>query len=69
MTKEEFAHLFNLSIRGAIASMYLRRRVSPPQKVGEMLDGATEFTERDMAEISHALGFELHFIFEEQRHD
>lgn len=57
--KDSIGHLFELSVRGAIASMFVQRRVEPNQHEWDLINGRETLTVRDIGEISLKLSFDI----------
>ncbi len=59
-TKEQFTELFALQLRGAVATAFAYSNAPISETHWKMLRGETEFTMRDIGEIGHITGFDMH---------
>ena len=56
---DTFGGLFEVQTRGAIATAFIYGAVEPSPKHWEMMDGTTEPTMRDIADIGYITGFNM----------
>lgn len=61
MPMHEYANLFDLAIRGALAQAFMKRKYPLTKNYWDLLDGKTDITMRDVGEILYELDFEMEF--------
>ena len=61
MTKDEFAELFSLRVRGVLAAAFSHSDTTPTDEQWKMLRGECEITERDIGEIGWLTDCEMQF--------
>lgn len=71
LNKDDYTELFELRIRGILASGFAVSNVLPNAKHWKMLRGETDITMRDIGEINHItnVSLELHLMQRPPRED
>ena len=59
MNKDAFTELFEIQVRGTIATAFAYVEVEPEMKHWEMMRGNQSPTLRDIAEIGHMTGYNM----------
>jgi len=59
LDRETFSGLFEVQTRGAIATAFIYGAVEPSQHQWAMMDGTTDPTMRDIADIGYITGFNV----------
>ena len=67
LTKEEFSELFEVQVRGTIASAFVHGGVSPSDEHWKMMRGEIEPTMRAIGEIGHLTGYNMYVQLSEPR--
>lgn len=57
MNAKEYGELFEISVRGRLAEIFISTKRDPGTSLWELLRGIEEISLRDIAEISHELGY------------
>jgi hypothetical protein len=57
-TRDEYAEMYEIRMRGAAAAMFMARRMSPG-KYWPVVKGISELTLRDIGEIGFISGYEV----------
>lgn len=68
LTKDEFTELFEMQVRGTIATAFVYGQV-PPMEYWSMLRGEEELTLRAIGEIGHLTGFNMNMQLSERRNE
>lgn len=67
LTKDDRAELFEIQVRGAMATAFNQSSQVPTQEDWDLIRGLTEPTMRHIAEIGSRTGFNMHMQLHERK--